>query len=54
MLNDWLSVMIILTSEVDILDSLNNDEIINRFAQKWSVYCNPQNPKFNEKITFCL
>ncbi len=39
MLDEWLSAMIILASEVDILDMLNNDAIIDRFAQKSSIYC---------------
>ena len=32
MLDDWFSALTILTSEHDIVDSLNSDEITGRFA----------------------
>lgn len=38
MLDDWMSGMMILASEVDILNSISNEDIINRFAQSSKVY----------------
>ncbi len=38
MLDPWLSAMMILCTEKDILDTINNEEIINRLAKKSKPY----------------
>lgn len=38
MLDEWMSAMMILASEKDILDSINNEEIINKLAMSSRAY----------------
>ena len=45
MLDDWTSAMMILASEVDILDGITNEEIINRFAESSRAYSSALLPK---------
>ncbi len=33
MIDDWTSAMMVLASEIDILENLSNDEIIDKFAE---------------------